>query len=241
VNTLSKLADGTLQGDNTDGAGLVRDLTVNAGVELAGKRILILGAGGAVRGVLEPILAHQPQSLVIANRTVEKAEQLAREFDELGPVVASGFAWLQEPVDVIINATSASLAGELPPIADSLVEAGRTVCYDMMYARNRRRSASGLPSWGRPRFWMGWGCWLSRRRKPSLSGVGYDRIRRRCLLNCAASWLGADICEPAHYPCRSGLAPRTPAKPVPCTVLPSSRDKPAPTGIYAGASIRAWF
>ncbi|MEN5033501.1 MULTISPECIES: shikimate dehydrogenase [unclassified Pseudomonas] len=135
VNTLSKLADGTLQGDNTDGAGLVRDLTVNAGVELAGKRILILGAGGAVRGVLEPILAHKPQSLVIANRTVEKAEQLAREFDELGPVVASGFAWLQEPVDVIINATSASLAGELPPIADSLVEAGRTVCYDMMYGK----------------------------------------------------------------------------------------------------------
>lgn len=88
-----------------------------------------------MRGVLEPILAHRPQSLVIANRTVEKAEQLAREFDELGPVVASGFAWLQEPVDVIINATSASLAGELPPIADSLVEAGRTVCYDMMYGK----------------------------------------------------------------------------------------------------------
>ncbi|MFJ9990942.1 shikimate dehydrogenase [Pseudomonas putida] len=135
VNTLTKLPDGTLQGDNTDGAGLVRDLTVNAGVTLAGKRILILGAGGAVRGVLEPILAHQPQSLVIANRTVEKAEQLAREFDELGPVVASGFAWLQEPVDVIINATSASLSGELPPIAESLVEAGRTVCYDMMYGK----------------------------------------------------------------------------------------------------------
>lgn len=135
VNTLSKLEDGTLQGDNTDGAGLVRDLTVNAGVELTGKRILILGAGGAVRGVLEPILALAPQSVVVANRTVEKAEQLAREFDELGPVVASGFSWLQEPVDVIINATSASLAGELPAIADSLVEPGRTVCYDMMYGK----------------------------------------------------------------------------------------------------------
>ena len=135
VNTLSKLADGSLQGDNTDGAGLVRDLTVNAGVELAGKRILILGAGGAVRGVLEPILAHQPQSLVIANRTVEKAEQLAHEFSELGAVVASGFSWLREPVDLIINATSASLAGEMPPIADSLIEPGRTVCYDMMYGK----------------------------------------------------------------------------------------------------------
>ena len=135
VNTLSKLADGSLQGDNTDGAGLVRDLTVNAGVELAGKRILLLGAGGAVRGVLEPLLAHNPASLVVANRTVEKAEQLAREFADLGPVAASGFSWLKEPVDLIINATSASLAGELPPIDPSLIEPGHTVCYDMMYGK----------------------------------------------------------------------------------------------------------
>ncbi|CAK9892024.1 MULTISPECIES: shikimate dehydrogenase [Pseudomonas] len=135
VNTLSKLADGSLQGDNTDGAGLVRDLTVNAGVQLSGKRILLLGAGGAVRGVLEPLLAHNPASLVIANRTVEKAEQLAREFANLGPVAASGFDWLQEPVDLIINATSASLAGELPPISASLIEPGKTVCYDMMYGK----------------------------------------------------------------------------------------------------------
>lgn len=135
VNTLSKLADGSLQGDNTDGAGLVRDLTVNAGVELSGKRILLLGAGGAVRGVLEPLLAHNPASLVIANRTVEKAEQLAREFADLGPVAASGFSWLKEPVDLIINATSASLAGELPPIDPSLIEPGVTVCYDMMYGK----------------------------------------------------------------------------------------------------------
>jgi len=135
VNTLSKLADGSLQGDNTDGAGLVRDLTVNAGVQLTGKRILLLGAGGAVRGVLEPLLAHNPASLVIANRTVEKAEQLAREFADLGPVAASGFDWLEEPVDLIINATSASLAGELPPISASLIEPGNTVCYDMMYGK----------------------------------------------------------------------------------------------------------
>lgn len=135
VNTLTRLDNGTLEGDNTDGAGLVRDLMVNAGVELAGKRILVLGAGGAVRGVLEPCLAQNPQSLVIANRTVEKAEQLAREFADLGPVAASGYAWLHEPVDLIINATSASLAGELPPIADSLVQAGHTVCYDMMYSK----------------------------------------------------------------------------------------------------------
>lgn len=135
VNTLSKLADGTLLGDNTDGAGLVRDLTVNAGLDLQGKRILLLGAGGAVRGVLEPLLAQQPSSLIIANRTVEKAELLAELFDDLGPVSASGFDWLREPVDVIINATSASLTGDVPPIAASLIEPGKTVCYDMMYAK----------------------------------------------------------------------------------------------------------
>lgn len=135
VNTLARLEDGTLLGDNTDGAGLVRDLTVNCGLSLRGKRILLLGAGGAVRGVLEPLLAEQPEVLVIANRTVEKAELLAREFADLGPVSASGFDWLEEAVDVIINATSASLSGELPPIAPSLIAPGKTFCYDMMYGK----------------------------------------------------------------------------------------------------------
>lgn len=134
VNTLIKQADGSIRGDNTDGAGLVRDLTVNYGVALKGKRILILGAGGAVRGALEPLLAEQPEVIVIANRTVEKAEQLAKEFADLGPVFPSGFDWLEESVDIIINATSASLSGELPPISPSLIQAGETFCYDMMYS-----------------------------------------------------------------------------------------------------------
>ncbi|MCL7461382.1 shikimate dehydrogenase [Pseudomonas sp. NW5] len=135
VNTLKKQADGRLLGDNTDGAGLVRDLTVNAGLSLRGQRILLLGAGGAVRGVLEPLLAEQPAELVIANRTVEKAEALARLFADLGPVAASGFDWIDAPVDLIINGTSASLAGERPPIAASLIQPGHTICYDMMYAK----------------------------------------------------------------------------------------------------------
>ena len=135
VNMLSKLADGRLLGDNTDGAGLVRDLTVNAGLSLKGKRILLLGAGGAVRGALEPLLGEAPASVVIANRTVEKAERLVELFADLGPVAASGFDWLQEPVDLIINATSASLAGQVPPIAGSLIEPGKTFCYDMMYGK----------------------------------------------------------------------------------------------------------
>ncbi|WP_271409930.1 shikimate dehydrogenase [Pseudomonas sp. Q1-7] len=135
VNTLKKLDDGSLLGDNTDGAGLVRDLTRNAGLDLAGKRILLLGAGGAARGVIEPLLAEKPASLVIANRTVEKAEALAQLFADLGPVSASGFDWLEESVDLIVNATSASLAGDLPAISPSLIRPGHTVCYDMMYGK----------------------------------------------------------------------------------------------------------
>ena len=132
VNTLKKLDDGRLLGDNTDGAGLVGDL-IHSGVALAGQRILLLGAGGAVRGVLEPLLAHKPAALIIANRTPGKAEQLAHEFAELGALAACGFEQLGEPVDLIVNGTSASLGGELPPLPDSLVVAGRTFCYDMMY------------------------------------------------------------------------------------------------------------
>lgn len=135
VNTLSKQADGMLLGDNTDGAGLVRDLTVNCGFSLRGQRVLLLGAGGAVRGAIEPLLAEKPEVLVIANRTVEKAEALAKEFSDLGPVFPSGFDWLEESMDLIINATSASLSGDLPPIAPSLIQPGSTFCYDMMYGK----------------------------------------------------------------------------------------------------------
>lgn len=134
VNTLKKLENGTLLGDNTDGVGLVRDLLDNACVTLQGKRILLLGAGGAVRGVLEPLLAQRPAELVIANRTLSKAQQLAGEFAELGPLSASAFDQLTGSFDVIINGTSASLGGELPPLSESLICAGKTFCYDMMYS-----------------------------------------------------------------------------------------------------------
>ncbi|SEK21099.1 shikimate dehydrogenase [Atopomonas hussainii] len=134
VNTLCRHADGKLLGDNTDGVGLVRDLTVNAGWSLADQRILLLGAGGAVRGVLQPLLAHKPRELVIANRTLSKAETLAQHFADLGPVLASEFAWLQQPFDLIINGTSASLAGELPPLPAAVIKPGHTRCYDMMYS-----------------------------------------------------------------------------------------------------------
>lgn len=135
VNTLIKLDNGQIRGDNTDGAGLVNDL-LEQGAPLSGQRILILGAGGAVRGVLGPLLAHNPAEICIANRTVKKAEQLASEFADLGPVVAAGYDWIDAPADLIINGTSASLQGELPPLAPSLVKAGHTLCYDMMYGKD---------------------------------------------------------------------------------------------------------
>ncbi len=132
VNTLKKLDDGTVWADNTDGVGLVRDLTVNNRVVLQGKRILLLGAGGAVRGVLQPLLEQQPAELVIANRTLAKALQLADDFADLGNIGGCGFDDLQGSFDVVINGTSASLAGELPPLPPTVIAAG-SVSYDMMY------------------------------------------------------------------------------------------------------------
>lgn len=133
VNTLILTEDGSLQGDNTDGVGMVRDITENLGWPIAAKRILVLGAGGAVRGILGPVLAEQPAEVVIANRTASKAEQLATAFSKEGNIRANAFDALgEEPFDLIINGTSASLGGELPPIPAAAV-GNDTFCYDMMY------------------------------------------------------------------------------------------------------------
>lgn len=132
VNTLYPGPDGRLTGDNTDGVGLVTDLCTNHGIALSGRRVLILGAGGAVRGVLGPLLEHQPSALVIANRTLSKAEDLADLFAGQGPVSACEFSNLHGPFDVIVNGTSASLAGSLPPLPPEVVGKG-THAYDMMY------------------------------------------------------------------------------------------------------------
>ncbi|MGC8730928.1 MAG: shikimate dehydrogenase [Halothiobacillaceae bacterium] len=131
VNTLIFHADGMIEGDNTDGTGLVRDL-LKQGATIEDKRVLILGAGGAVRGVLAPLLAERPRDLVIANRTADKAEQLAADFADLGPVHGCGFEALAGPFDLVINGTSASLTGELPPLPDDLLGKG-AVAYDMAY------------------------------------------------------------------------------------------------------------
>jgi len=155
VNTLM-LKDSSLYGDNTDGAGLVRDLTHNHKFILKDRRILMLGAGGAARGVLLPLLEQQPASLHIANRTVSRAQELAERFAEYGSLSASGFDALQGDFDIVINATAAGLGGEVPPLPDSII-GKHSLCYDMMYATeptafvrycNERKAAKALDGLG---------------------------------------------------------------------------------------------
>ena len=135
VNTLRFDGD-VILGDNTDGAGLVADIVRNAGVAIAGKRVLLLGAGGAARGVVLPLLQEQPSELFIANRTVATAQALVAQFQEAGQGVdglrAGGFEQPEGQFDIVINATSASLAGDLPPVPTT-VFGSHTLALDMMY------------------------------------------------------------------------------------------------------------
>ncbi len=136
VNTIAVRDDTTLLGDNTDGAGLTADLESNLRLDLADKRVLIVGAGGAVRGVLAPLLGREPRLLTIANRTAHKAQALATEFSDLGTITGCGFGDLGSPAyDLIVNATSAGLQGEQPVLPDAVVGAS-TLCYDMSYGRS---------------------------------------------------------------------------------------------------------
>ncbi len=121
--------------DNFDGVGLVNDIQRNLGVALAGKRVLMLGAGGAARGALLPFVAQHPSAIVIANRTIDKARQLATEVAGGGIVAGCGYRDVaNERFDVVINATSASLNGELPPIAPAVFGPG-ALAYELVYGR----------------------------------------------------------------------------------------------------------
>ena len=137
VNTLILLDDGRLRGDNTDGVGLVRDLKDNQGLVLAAKRILLLGAGGASRGVARPLLEEGPETLVIGNRTASRAVELASALKPLGPVQGCGLdALAGRAFDLIINGTAAGLQDEVPPIPDGCLAPGGWT-YDMMYGDQR--------------------------------------------------------------------------------------------------------
>jgi len=132
ANTLI-FKDKKIIADNTDGIGLVRDLLDNKKLELQGRRILLMGAGGAARGVLLPLLILQPAQLVIVNRTAEKAKDLADAFADMAKVVGCGYEALAgQSFDLIINATAASLQGEMPPLPEGVIASGGA-CYDMMY------------------------------------------------------------------------------------------------------------
>jgi shikimate dehydrogenase len=139
VNTLSFEGEGIV-GHNTDGIGLVRDLTRNLGVEVRGKRVLLMGAGGASYGVVEPLLREHPEMLVVANRTLEKAEELVAHFQPLQSRARRGFAaraygaLAGMPFDLLVNATSAGLEGAMPPLPGEVVAPGAHA-YDMVYAR----------------------------------------------------------------------------------------------------------
>jgi shikimate dehydrogenase len=156
VNTIS-IVDGRLRGDNTDGLGLIRDVTVNQRQALTGQRVVVLGAGGAARGIVGPLLAEQPLELAIANRTKERAEQVVAHFGS-GVLTAHTFDELAAlpAYDVLINATSAGLKGEAPPFPSSLI-APHSFCYDLVYSSSDTPFVTWAKSHGAARALQGWG------------------------------------------------------------------------------------
>ncbi len=157
VNTLILLPDARLRGDNTDGVGLIRDLKSNHGCHLSNKEILLLGAGGAARGVLRPLLDEHPSRLVIANRTASKATTLVGAYKDEGDISGCGLDQLQEDsFDIIINATAAGLKDEVPAIPDNILRPGGWT-YDMLYG-------------DRPTAFMRWG--MEHGAGHALGGLG---------------------------------------------------------------------
>ena len=157
VNTLCLEADGSIKGDNTDGIGLITDLTVNHQIKLLDSRILILGAGGATRGIIAPLLDLSPQMLVIANRTTQKAIDLAKEFSTNSKIYGCSLQELSKfSFDLIINATSASLTGDLPTLPDHILDKNGN-CYDLAYSDQD----TAFVKWGK-----------KQNAKTSLDGLG---------------------------------------------------------------------
>ena len=157
INTLV-FRDGEIFGDNTDGVGLLRDLELNLGLQLKATNILILGAGGATRGIVSPLLDANPASVMIANRTISKAKALAEHYSSEGPVSACRFQDVRSPpvYDLVINATSAGVKGETPPYPEAAI-ADHTICYDLSYSMRTTPFSSWAKEHGAARSVMGWG------------------------------------------------------------------------------------
>lgn len=157
VNTLSFI-EGAIHGDNTDGIGLLRDLVVNLGLNLDGANILILGAGGATNGIVGPLLEMEPKVVRIANRTLDRAQEIVGRFKHLGPVSACRFnaVPVTEPYDLVINATSAGVKGETPPYPTAAISE-KTFCYDLSYGLTPTPFSVWAREHGAAKSVMGWG------------------------------------------------------------------------------------
>jgi len=131
VNTVLRIEGDSWHGDNTDGVGLVRDLTGNANIVVFDRRVLVVGAGGAARGIVPALLSEDPSALVLVNRSIERAEEIAGRFPDISATSFDDVA-AQGPYDIIVNATSMGHAGEAPPLPDGIV-ASAGCCYDLSY------------------------------------------------------------------------------------------------------------
>lgn len=157
VNTITFTDKGELAGDNTDGIGLIADLRDNLQIELIDASILILGAGGATRGIIPPLMEQRPAELLIANRTIDKAQSLSTAFSDLGNIDACGFDNLDgRHFNLIINATSAGLEGELPPFPTSILNPD-TICYDLSYSMHATPFIAWAKQHGCKHAYQGWG------------------------------------------------------------------------------------
>lgn len=157
VNTMV-FQDSEIIGDNTDGIGLLRDLAVNLGLNLEGANILILGAGGATRGIVGPLLEMLPRKLIIANRTIERAQNIADQFKKTGPIAACAFnvVPVSDDYDLVINATSAGAHGKIPPYPEAAITA-KSFCYDLSYGLKPTPFSTWAKEHGAARSVMGWG------------------------------------------------------------------------------------
>ena len=184
VNTISIDRHGGMQGDNTDGAGLYRDLTENLEIDLAGQRLLILGAGGATRGIVPVLLDAKPASLHIANRTLEKAIGLAEQFADLGEIITCRFDELDgQQFGLIINATSAGLTGEVPPFPASIIDT-HVICYDLSYSMTDTPFCNWARQQGATEAHQGWGMLVEQAAESFMiwRGVRPDTAPVRTLL-----------------------------------------------------------
>jgi shikimate dehydrogenase len=187
VNTLVVATDGSIEGDNTDGVGLVTDLTANLNLSLAGTRILILGAGGATRGIVPALFATGPREILIANRTIERGRLLAREFKALGRIVACQFSELGgQTYDLIINATSAGLQGDVPPFPPSILGPG-TLCYDLSYAMHDTPFIAWAKRGNAGRVAQGWGMLVEQAAESFLRWRGVRPDTRRVIAKLPGS------------------------------------------------------